>query len=316
MTTATQSPSALPAAMLSDIKIAHSIFAMPFAILAAVMAAWPPEASGIAAVSGGVFVGAIVLIAAAMVTARSAAMLSNRILDRAIDARNPRTASRPLASGAAAVSNYVFVLVAMAVLFVGIAFLFWFMLGNPWPLMLSVPVLAWVCAYGVFKRFTAWCHLWLGASLALSVPAAAVAINPEAVLAEPSLWLLAGMVLCWVAGFDVIYALQDVAVDRAEGLHSMPSRLGVSGALWVSRVFHVAAVALLVLVWWVDPRLGWVFLVGVVAVAALLLVEHATVRRWGTSRMALTFFTLNGVVSCLLGVAGIVDVLIGSGRAS
>jgi 4-hydroxybenzoate polyprenyltransferase len=297
--------------MLSDIKIAHSIFAMPFAILAAVMAAWPPEASGIAAVSGGVFVGAIVLIAAAMVTARTAAMLSNRILDRAIDARNPRTASRPLASGAAAVPNYVFVLVAMAVLFVGIASLFWFMLANPWPLMLSVPVLAWVCAYGVFKRFTAWCHLWLGASLALSVPAAAVAINPEAVLAEPSLWLLAGMVLCWVAGFDVIYALQDVDVDRSEGLHSMPSRLGVRGALWVSRVLHLAAVALLVLVWWVDPRFEWTFLVGVVAVATLLIVEHATVRQWGTSRMALTFFTLNGVVSCILGAAGIVDVLMG-----
>ena len=298
------------ALMLGDIKIAHSVFAMPFAVLAGVMAAWPPEASGIAAVSGGVFVGAIVLVVAAMVTARTAAMLCNRILDRTIDARNPRTASRPLASGAAAVSNYVFVLVAMAAVFVGIASVFWFMLGNPWPLLLSVPVLAWVCAYGLFKRFTAWCHLWLGASLALSVPAAAVAINPAAVLAEPSLWLLAGMVLCWVAGFDVIYALQDVDIDRAEGLYSMPSRLGVRGALWASRVLHVTAVALLVVVWWVDPRLEWLFLVGVVAVAALLIVEHATVRRWGTSRMALTFFTLNGVVSCWLGVAGIVEVLV------
>jgi 4-hydroxybenzoate polyprenyltransferase len=309
MTTATDNTSPPIASMLSDIKIAHSIFAMPFAILAAVMAAWPPVASGIAAVSSGVFVGAIVLIVAAMVTARTAAMLSNRILDRTLDARNPRTASRPLASGAVAVSNYVFVLVAMAVLFVGIASLFWFIFNNPWPLMLSLPVLVWVCAYGLFKRFTAWCHVWLGASLALSVPAAAVAINPGAVLAEPSLWLLAGMVLCWVAGFDVIYALQDVSIDRQEGLHSMPSRLGVRAALWVSRILHLAAVTLLILVWWFDPRFGWVFLGGIASVAILLIVEHATVQRWGTTRIAMTFFTLNGVVSCVLGVVGSVDVL-------
>ncbi len=297
-------------AMLADIKIAHSVFALPFALLAAVMAAWPPEESGVAAVSNDVFVGAIVLIVVAMVTARTAAMLSNRILDRAIDARNPRTTSRPLASGAASLSNYVFVLAAVSVLFVGITSGFWFLYGNPYPVILAVPVLAWICSYGLLKRFTSWCHVWLGISLAISVPAAAVAINPDAVLVEPSLWLLAGMVLCWVAGFDMIYALQDVTVDRAEGLHSMPSRLGVSGALWLSCVLHVVAVTLLTLVWWMDPRLGWVFLIGVVAVTALLVVEHATVHKWGTSRMALTFFTLNGVVSCLLGITGIVDILV------
>lgn len=308
MTTAlsTSQPIAL---MFGDIKIAHSVFALPFAVLGAVMAGWPPEGSGAPVVSGDVFVWLIVLVVAAMVTARTAAMLSNRILDRAIDARNPRTASRPLASGAATLQQYGFMLAAMSLLFVGIAACFWWVAENPWPLMLSVPVLAWVCAYGLFKRFTAWCHLWLGASLAFSVPAAAVAINPDAVFAEPSLWLLAGMVLCWVAGFDVIYALQDVAIDREEGLHSMPSRIGERGALWVSRILHIAAVMLLVLAWWFDPRFGWVFLIGVGFVGALLIVEHATVQRWGTTRIALTFFTLNGVVSCLLGVAGIVDVL-------
>ena len=299
------------AAMLGDIKIAHSVFALPFAVLAAFMAAFPPpEALEAAApaIPVGRFVVDLMLIVCAMVTARTAAMLSNRIIDRSIDARNPRTASRPLAAGAASPSQYVFVFIAMSVLFVAIASVFWFVNGNPWPVILAVPVLGWICAYGLFKRFTALCHVWLGASLALSVPAAAIAINPVA-LAAPTLWLLAGMVLCWVAGFDVIYALQDVEIDRAEGLHSMPSRWGEAGAVWASRILHVCAVALLALVWWTDPRFGGVFLLGVGLVAALLIIEHATVQRWGTSRMALTFFTLNGVVSCLLGVAGVVDTL-------
>ncbi len=294
--------------MLGDIKIAHSVFALPFAVLAAFMAAFP-AASGAATIPPSRFAVDVVLVVCAMVTARTAAMLSNRILDRKIDARNPRTASRPLASGEVALGQYVFVFIAMSVLFVAIALVFWIVNDNAWPIILAVPVLVWICAYGLFKRLTAFCHLWLGASLALSVPAAAIAINPP-VLAGPELWLLAGMVLCWVAGFDVIYALQDVDVDRAEGLHSMPSRLGESGALWVSRLLHLAAIVLLALVWWTDDRLGSVFLVGVGAVAALLIVEHATVHRWGTSRMAITFFTLNGIVSCWLGVAGVVDILL------
>ncbi len=294
--------------MLGDIKIAHSVFALPFAVLAVFMAAFP-AASGAATIPPSRFAVDVVLVVCAMVTARTAAMLSNRILDRKIDARNPRTASRPLASGEVALGQYVFVFIAMSVLFVAIALVFWIVNDNAWPIILAVPVLVWICAYGLFKRLTAFCHLWLGASLALSVPAAAIAINPP-VLAGPELWLLAGMVLCWVAGFDVIYALQDVDVDRAEGLHSMPSRLGESGALWVSRLLHLAAIVLLALVWWTDDRLGSVFLVGVGAVAVLLIVEHATVHRWGTSRMAITFFTLNGIVSCWLGVAGVVDILL------
>ena len=298
-------------AMFGDIKIAHSVFALPFAVLAACMAAFPPAEAldaGAQAIPAGRFVFDLVLIVCAMVTARTAAMLSNRIFDRSIDARNPRTARRPLAAGEVSASQYLFVFVAMSLLFVAIASVFWFANGNPWPTMLAVPVLGWICAYGLFKRFTAMCHLWLGASLALSVPAAAVAINPPT-LAALELWLLAGMVLCWVAGFDVIYALQDGDIDRAEGLHSMPSRFGEAGAMWVSRLLHVAAIVLLTLVWWIDGRLGGVFLVGVCLVAALLIIEHATVQRWGTSRMALTFFTLNGVVSCLLGLVGVVDVV-------
>ncbi|MDP7070291.1 MAG: 4-hydroxybenzoate octaprenyltransferase [Phycisphaerales bacterium] len=295
-------------AMLGDIKVAHSVFALPFAVLAGFMAAFPAAGTEVGTIAPLRFAVDLVLVVCAMVTARTAAMLSNRIFDREIDARNPRTATRPLASGSVALGQYVFVFIAMSVLFVAIASAFWFVNDNPWPLILAFPVLAWICAYGLFKRFTALCHLWLGASLALSVPAAAVAINPPT-LAGPQLWLLASMVLCWVAGFDVIYALQDVQVDRAEGLHSMPSRLGESAALWISRLLHLAAVLLLALVWWTDTRLGGAWLVGVATVATLLIVEHATVHRWGTSRMAITFFTLNGIMSCLLGVVGVIDVL-------
>ncbi|MFM7807855.1 MAG: UbiA family prenyltransferase, partial [Planctomycetota bacterium] len=162
------------------------------------------------------------------------------------------------------------------------------------------------------KRFTWLCHAWLGASLAMSVPAAALAMRPEAV-ALPVVWWLAGMVLLWVTGFDVIYALQDVETDRCEGLFSMPARLGVSRSLVLSLAMHVGAVACLVQAWRVEPRLGAPFAVAVGLVIGLLAVEHATVRRWGTTRMALTFFTLNGCVSLLLGTAGILG-LAGVGR--
>ena len=294
-------------AMAGDIKIAHSVFALPFALLAAAMAAWP--VSGEPPVAGSELVWAAMLVVAAMVSARTAAMLSNRLLDRHLDAANPRTASRPLAAGTASTRAYLMGWVLSVCAFEAVCLGFWIVLENFWPLVLSVPVLAWICAYGLLKRFTFMCHLWLGASLALSVPAAALAVDPESLVQGQALWLLACMVLCWVAGFDVIYALQDVRTDVAQGLHSMPSRLGVRNALWCSRALHTAAAALLICAWWSDERLGTAFLIAAIAAAGLLLVEHLTVHRWGTSKMALTFFTLNGILSCLLGVAGIVDVM-------
>ena len=117
------------------------------------------------------------------------------------------------------------------------------------------------------------------------------------------------MVFCWVSGFDIIYALQDIDVDQQESLQSIPARFGLNGALWFSRLLHVMAAAALILAWAVDPRLGALFLSAAVAACLLLLIEHLTVRRWGTTRMALTFFTLNGIVSCVIGGAGIIDLL-------
>lgn len=293
--------------MAGDIKIAHSIFALPFALLGGSLAAWAVPAQFQQSDSALLIAFSLVLVA--MVSARTAAMLSNRLFDRHIDARNPRTARRPLAAGTASVRAYVTGLMLSCLVFAGVCVAFWVWLDNPWPVMLGLPVLAWICAYGLLKRFTWLCHLWLGASLALSVPAAALAVQPDALTAVPAIWALAGMVACWVAGFDVIYALQDVATDVQQQLHSIPSRLGVPGAMWCSRALHLAAAALLLLTWRLEPALGMTFLVASAAAAGLLLVEHATVHRWGTSRMALTFFTLNGVVSCVIGAAGIIDLL-------
>ena len=142
----------------------------------------------------------------------------------------------------------------------------------------------------------------------MSPLAAAVAIAPDALVQQPAIWMLAGMVLAWVTGFDVLYALQDVQVDRTQGLHSMPSVLGPATAIWISRILHVAAIALLVLVYVTDARLHVIFLLSVGAAAALLLWEHLLIARYGTERITLAFFTLNGIVSCaLVGAMGIID---------
>jgi 4-hydroxybenzoate polyprenyltransferase len=291
----------------SDIKLAHSVFALPFAVLAAFMAAAP---EGGPAIAWSRFGGQLGLVVAAMVLARTVAMLANRLLDREIDRHNPRTAGRALPSGRLAPRVALVVLALAAVGFGLVCAAFGVAWGNWWPAWLGLPVLAWISAYPLLKRWTALCHLYLGSSLALSPLAAAIAVEPRAIVEQPALLLLAAMVLCWVAGFDIIYALQDVDVDRAQDLHSMPGRLGVRGAMRVSRTLHAAAAGALVAAAAVDPRLTVTFGVGVGVVIALLAYEHATVARWGTTRLALAFFTLNGAISCVLGVLGAIDVVL------
>jgi 4-hydroxybenzoate polyprenyltransferase len=235
-------------------------------------------------------------------------MLSNRLLDRDVDARNPRTVRRALPSGrsssAAATSALAISIAGFMLVCAGFGVFF----RNWWPISLGLPVLGWISLYPLAKRFTALCHLWLGSSLALSPLAAAIAVDPGS-LAQPSLWLVALMVLGWVGGFDIIYALQDVEIDRAQRLHSMPANLGESGAMWISRGLHLFAAASLFAVLKVDDRFGSLFLAGAGLVAMLLAIEHLTVSRWGTSRMALSFFTLNGVISCVVGALGVSDLL-------
>ena len=289
-----------------DIKLAHSVFALPFAVLAASMAAFH---AGDGIIEWRTFAVPLLLVVVAMIFARTAAMLANRILDHRIDGRNPRTAGRAIPSGRLPLGAAIGALVGSSFGFLAICAVFGVLRENWWPLILGLPVLAWITAYGLFKRFTWFCHVWLGASLALSPVAAAIAIDPSS-LATPAIWLLAGMVLCWVAGFDVIYALQDVEVDRRDGLNSIPARFGVDGALMISRGLHVAAVACLYGVSRTQPGFGGAFLAAVVLVTGLLVVEHATVRQWGTTRMALTFVTLNGLVSIVVGIAGLGDLVV------
>ena len=289
-----------------DIKLSHSVFALPFALLGAFVALpqgpidWPRFALTAALVVG------------CMVTARTAAMVSNRLLDRQIDAGNPRTAGRALPAGRVAPAQAKAALAASGALFVGCCALFALLQGNPWPVVLSLPVLAWICAYGLFKRFTMLCHVWLGASLAISPVAAALAVRPEAATGAAP-WLLAGAVLLWVAGFDVLYAMQDVAVDVRDGLHSIPARLGMKRAAWISRAMHVGSVLMLVAFWRADAALGTGFGVAVGVAAAVIAMEHVLLATGGAAGFAKHFTTLNGVVSLVLGGAGIASIVASHG---
>ncbi len=319
-------------AIASDIKLAHSVFALPFAILAAFMAALAPT-RGTWFVSSGrasdlsnddahpflhpeyadrfwpQFAGQVALVIVAMVFARTCAMLANRLIDRYIDARNPRTAGRAIPSGRLSPTTAMMALLVCGVLFLLVCAGFGVWYGNWWPAILGLPVLVWINAYGFIKRFSVLCHIYLGSSLAISPLAAAIAIDPGQLQTQPALWLLSAMVLCWVAGFDIIYALQDIDIDRTESLHSIPARFGTRGALWISRFLHVLAAAALVGIWMVDERFNTLFALGVGVVFLLLIYEHITVMSWGTSRMAMTFFTINGIISCLLGILGIADLI-------
>ena len=288
--------------LLADIKIAHTIFAMPFAILGGFIAA-----TNEGNMQWSTFLWQLLLVVGCMFFARNVAMLANRIFDKDIDSQNPRTNQRVIASGEVSIKIAVVYAFINAILFVVLAGLFtlW---ENQWPLNLSVPVLLCLVTYPHLKRFTWLCHIYLGASLALSPLAAAIAIEPETLLHLP-IWLLSGAVLCWVAGFDIIYALQDVECDKRDNLKSMPASLGVKPAMLISQFLHCLCVALLFGVTATEPKLGWFFLSAVFVIAGLLTYEHLTVKKWGTTKIALTFFTLNGVVSLVLGGAGVVDLL-------
>lgn len=283
-----------------DIKLAHSVFALPFALLAAGMAL-EPDASGPSIALR------FALVVWCMVCARTWAMLMNRILDRSFDARNPRTARRALAAGELPLPRArLLAALAAAGLILGAAG-FWAFAANPWPLAFALPVLAWIALYSLTKRFTLLCHLVLGSALAASPLAAALAIRPESLTEGPAIWLLAGMVLLWVAGFDIIYALADADFDRREGLHSIPAALGPRRSAWVSRLLHLTCWVCLLLAWRAEPRFNIVFLVAAIGAGALLIAEHIVLIRRGLAGIPLAFFTLNGVVSCILGAAGLLD---------
>jgi 4-hydroxybenzoate polyprenyltransferase len=272
------------------IKIEHTLFALPFAFLGMILAAhgWP---------SGSV----VVWIVVAMVGARSAAMGFNRLVDRRIDAENPRTAMRALPAGLVTPAFVaLFVLVSSAVLLVAA----WRL--NPLALALAPVALLILLGYSYTKRFTALAHLVLGLALAGAPLGAWIAVRGAV---EVTPFLLAGVVLLWVAGFDVLYALQDEDFDRRSSLHSIPARIGTVPSLWVSGLLHVAMLALLAMLPRVYGGLGAGFWVGFAGCIVLLSYQHAIVRPRDLSRLNAAFFTANGVLSLWLFAAIAVDVL-------
>ncbi len=308
----TATPSRTPAIgslllIARDIKLAHSVFALPFALLAAFMVA-PRVDSG--SVDWASMAGLLALVLVCMVAARTWAMVVNRLADREIDAANPRTKGRVFASGALPPLAGWLTLLACAGLFLAACALFGLFFSNWWPVALGLPVLAWIAFYSFTKRFTWLCHVFLGGALAASPLAAAIAVGGIDTMADPALWLLAGMVLLWVAGFDAIYALQDLDFDRDAGLRSIPARFGWKRANILSRAMHLGAIACLVGVWVSTPTFGIVFGVGVTAAIGLLIYEHVVLVKRGAAGIPMAFFTLNGMISILLGLAGVADVLV------
>lgn len=286
------------AVLAADIKLSHTLFALPFALLAMVLSAgyanrWPSVTE----------VGLILLC---MILARTAAMTANRFLDADLDAQNPRTAKRAIPSGRLSKTAAMVAMLVTSLGFVAGAAVFWLLRNNPWPLLACPLVLAWLMGYSLTKRYTWLCHLWLGAALALSPLAAALAIEPTW-LQTAAPYFLALMVTGWVTGFDILYALQDVEIDRKLKLYSIPARLGVGRALMVSRLLHGISLAALMAFYLACPMLKTGFAVGLALVAGLLILEHALIARSAKRHLNMAFFTLNGVISLLLGLLGIFD---------
>jgi 4-hydroxybenzoate polyprenyltransferase len=283
-------------AFASDIKLGHTIFALPFALLSTFLAA-----------DGLPKVGQLLLILLCMVTARTVAMAVNRLLDADLDARNPRTARRAIPAGLLSRPFVWTVVLLCSALFIGATALFQTRYHNPWPLYLSVPVLAFLSGYPLMKRFTRLCHYYLGAALALAPVCAWLAIRGN--LAWPPL-LMAGGVLLWTAGFDIIYACQDYESDLRTNTFSVPAKFGIPAALWIARLTHAASAALLIALGLHSPQLSTLYFVGVACAIALLVIEHAIVSPTDLSKVGLAFFTINGIISLLLGTLGILDVFL------
>lgn len=274
------------------VKFSHTIFLFPFALSSLVLAHQVKP----------VTIGVLCWIVLALVAARSAAMIMNRIADKNYDALNPRTATRPLVTGQ--------VSAGLAWLWLALACGFFVLASamlNSLALMLSPVALFLVLGYSFTKRFTALCHIWLGAATALAPVGAWIAVTGA--------WdwraiVLAGAVALWVAGFDVIYACQDIEFDRGQALHSIPARLGLKRALWASRIMHLGA---LLGFFALQPLfgLGGIYLAGAILVAVVLIAEQALVA-YKQANIPMAFFTLNGVVSVMFFLILLTDRLVGA----
>ena len=275
---------------LEMIKWEHSIFALPFALCGAMLAAsgLPPAHQ-------------LLWIVIAMVAARSAAMAFNRLADASLDAANPRTRTRALPAGHLSPAFVAtFVILSCAIFILAAAQL------NRLTLWLSPVALAVLLLYSYTKRFTRWSHLVLGFALGIAPAAAWIAVRGSL---DPRILLLTAAVTFWVAGFDILYACQDFDFDRASGLHSIPRHLGIPRALWIARAFH-AIMLLLLLALLPAFALGKLALAGVIVVALLLLYEHSLVKPNDLSKLNAAFFTMNGVISVVFAAFLAADLLI------
>ena len=266
---------------LEMIKIEHTLFALPFAFLGAVLAA-----------NGLPTLHQLVWITLAMVGARSTAMAFNRIVDREYDALNPRTATRALPAGLLSVGFVrAFTIVSAVLFFVAAAML------NRLALILAPVALASIVLYSYSKRWTLLSHVVLGWCLAIAPTGAWIAVRGALDSSVPL--LLSLVVLLWTAGFDVLYACQDFEFDSKTGLHSIPRRFGIANSLWIARVFHLCAFLALLTLYWIT-QLGVVALIGVLATGVLLIYQHRLVRADDLSKLNAAFFTTNAFVSVIL----------------
>lgn len=263
------------------VKLPHTVFALPFALVGVTLASY------IAPVTGS----AVLWVILAFTAARFAAMGFNRIIDRDIDALNARTRSRELPSGILSVTSASIAVAVASAAFVVAA---WQL--NPLCLALSPIALGWIFFYSMTKRFTRWCHIVLGLGLSIAPVGGYLAIAAR--WSEPW-WVLAALavaVATWVGGFDILYALQDIDFDRSQNLHSLPAALGERGALWFSRALHCVTLLMLAAV---GAGIGasWLYAAGVAVCAVLLAYEHSLVKPGDLSRLDAAFFTMNGVIS-------------------
>ena len=300
--------------LLEMIRFSHTVFALPFALLSALIAWTTPTLRGETVMFRWQDLIGILLC---MVTARSAAMAFNRLADRDIDAQNPRTQTRHLPSGVLSVSSVVVFTIWCSATFIACTLFF---LPNTLPLILSVPVLGVLFVYSYTKRFSNLAHFWLGLSLMLAPVAAWIAIRGSLVIENPvDLAPALGLglaVLFWVAGFDIIYACQDYEFDRKAKLKSVPAKFGIDRALWIAAVCHSVMILLLLLMPYVSAQLGldvgmgWIYYTGVLAIAGLLIYEHWIVQPNGLTKVNIAFFNVNAIVSFGLFVIAAIDVFV------
>jgi 4-hydroxybenzoate polyprenyltransferase len=294
--------------LLELVRISHTLFALPFALLAALMA-WtlgaaerPPLRWRWQELAG---------IVVCMVAARTVAMAVNRVADARLDGLNPRTAGRHIPTGRLSATSVVLLGVVAAAVFLAGTLLF---LPNRLPFYLAFPVLVFLVGYSFSKRFTSGSHFYLGAALMLAPVASWIAIRGPQVITQPTdlmpAMVLGAAVLLWVAGFDMIYACQDTQFDRSVGLRSVPARWGVPGALRAAAACHVGTVLMLALLPLCYPFFGAIYWSGIVALAGVLAYQHAIVRPDDLSRVNLAFFHVNAVFSIGLLLLGAVDLLL------